>query len=126
MTLFVKYYYNNFSDHLNKIYTVVTTVSLEIQDLNVRLTNIEKQNNQHKPEASAMDISNMQRSFPFQTINEVITFEERLSQNADEYNKFVRLIYLFECKFHRNRTIEIILLYYYYNYIIISYIKLYY
>jgi len=77
-----------FSEHLKKIYVTLTGVSLGIQDLNVCL--IEKQNNQHKPEA--LDISNMQRSFPLKTINEVIAFENNLSQNADAYNKFVNLI----------------------------------
>jgi len=54
------------------------------------LKEIEKQNNQHKPEA--LDISNMQQSFPLKIINEVIAFENYLSQNVDEYSKFVSLI----------------------------------
>ncbi|XP_026827121.1 uncharacterized protein LOC105277942 isoform X3 [Ooceraea biroi] len=83
--------FDKMEDHFKKLYTAVTTVSLEIQDLNVRLTNIEKQNNQHKPEVSGMDISNMRRSFPFQSIDEVIAFENS-SQITDEYNKFVLYI----------------------------------
>jgi len=38
-----------------------------------------------------LDTLNMQRSFPFQSIDEVTAFENSLSQNADEYNKFVSL-----------------------------------
>lgn len=83
---------SNFSDHFQKIYTAVTTVLLGIQDLNVRLKKVEKQNNLHKLKTLALDISNMQRSLSLKTINEVLAFENSLSQNADEYNKFVSLI----------------------------------
>ncbi|KMQ86067.1 coiled-coil domain-containing protein 65 [Lasius niger] len=79
-------------DHFKKMYTAITTVTLGIQDLNVRLTNIEKQNNQHKSKASATDTSNIQQSFPFKNINEVTAFENRLSQSVDEYNEFVLYI----------------------------------
>lgn len=67
-------------------YTAITTVTLGIQDLNVRLTNIEKQNNQHKSKVSATDTSNIQQSL-LKNINEVTAFENRLSRNVDEYNK---------------------------------------
>lgn len=69
----------------------VTKISLGIQDLNVRLTNIEKQN-QGKPEAAALDISNVQRFLPLKSINDVTAFENYLSENEDEYNNFVSLI----------------------------------
>lgn len=63
-----------------------------MQDLNVHLTNIEKQNNQQKSKASVTDTSNIQQSFPFKNINEVTAFENHLSESVDEYNKFVSLI----------------------------------
>jgi hypothetical protein len=60
-----------------------------VQDLNANLTALEKQINQHKTQEPALDTSNMQRSLPFKSINEVVSFENSLSQNAEEYNKFV-------------------------------------
>lgn len=84
----------NFLNYFKKVYTVIITVSLELQELNIRLTNIEKENNQRKPEASDKDVLNMQQLFPFQDINKVTAFENQLSQNVDEYNKFVSLILL--------------------------------
>ncbi|CAL1671795.1 unnamed protein product [Lasius platythorax] len=84
--------FEKIEDHFKKIYTALTTVTLGIQDLNVRLTNMEKQNNQHKTKASVTDTLNIQQSFPFKNINEVTAFEDRLSQSEDEYNKFVLYI----------------------------------
>ncbi|XP_029155723.1 uncharacterized protein LOC114942157 [Nylanderia fulva] len=78
--------------HFKNIYTAITTVTLGIQDLNVHLTNIEKQNNQHKSKASVTDTSNIHQFFPFKNINEVTAFENRLSENVDEYNKFMLYI----------------------------------
>lgn len=100
----------NFLDNFEKICTAITTISLNIQAIDTRLKNMETQHNQHKSKASAMDTSNIQRSFPFKSINEVIAFENSLSENTDEYNKFVSLIKLFKCRFYLNRIIEIILL----------------
>ncbi|XP_050452426.1 uncharacterized protein LOC126852014 isoform X1 [Cataglyphis hispanica] len=97
-------------DNFEKICTAITTISLNIQAIDTRLKNMETQHNQHKSKASAMDTSNIQRSFPFKSINEVIAFENSLSENTDEYNKFVNLIKLFKCRFYLNRIIEIILL----------------
>lgn len=93
----------NFLDNFEKICTTITTISLDIQAIDTRLKNIETQHNQHKSKASAGDTSNIQKSFPFKSINEVIAFEKNLSENADEYNKFVSLIKLFKCKFYLNR-----------------------
>ncbi|XP_053989849.1 uncharacterized protein LOC128888104 [Hylaeus anthracinus] len=39
-----------------------------------------------------MDTSNIQKSFPFKTINEIIAFEHNLSENTDEYNKYIQYI----------------------------------
>nr|XP_034194208.1 uncharacterized protein LOC117610679 isoform X2 [Osmia lignaria]XP_034194210.1 uncharacterized protein LOC117610679 isoform X2 [Osmia lignaria] len=79
-------------DNFEKIYTAITTISLNIQDIDTRLKNMETQHNQHKSKASAMDTSNIQKSFPFKNINEVIAFENSLSENTDEYNKFMLYI----------------------------------
>jgi len=59
--------------------------------LNASLIALEKQINQNKIQEPVLDTLNMQRSFPFQSIDEVTAFENNLSQNADEYNKFVSL-----------------------------------
>jgi hypothetical protein len=61
-------------------------MSLQMKDLNANLKALEKQ---HRTQEPALDTSNMQRSLPLKSINEVMTFENSLSQNADEYNKFV-------------------------------------
>lgn len=80
-------YIIHFSDHFERIYAVITTLSLTIQDLSAHLTAMEKQVNH--PIRHTLDIADMQRSFPLKSIDEVIAFENCLSQNADEYNKFV-------------------------------------
>ncbi|XP_071574986.1 uncharacterized protein [Temnothorax nylanderi] len=80
-------------EHFQKVYTALATVSVRIQDLEARLKEVEKQINQHKPEAPAdLDILNMQQSLPLKSIDEITAFENRLSQNADEYNKFMLCI----------------------------------
>ncbi|XP_070159404.1 uncharacterized protein [Polyergus mexicanus] len=79
-------------DNFEKICTAITTISLDIQTIDIRLKNIETQHNQHKSKDSARDTSNIQKSFPFKSINEIIAFEKNLSENADEYNKFMLYI----------------------------------
>jgi len=62
--------------------------------LNANLIALEKQVNQNKIQEPVLDTLNMQRSFLVQSIDEVTSFENSLSQNADEYNKFVHLLNL--------------------------------
>ncbi|XP_024877111.1 uncharacterized protein LOC112457967 [Temnothorax curvispinosus] len=84
---------NKMEENFQRVYTALANVSVRIQDLEARLKEVEKQINQHKPEAPAdLDILNMQQSLPLKSIDEVTAFENRLSQNADEYNKFMLCI----------------------------------
>lgn len=79
-------YIIHFSDHFERIYAVITTLSLTIQDLSAHLTAMEKQVNHP---IRHFGYRRYAAIFPLKSIDEVIAFENCLSQNADEYNKFV-------------------------------------
>ncbi|XP_011883111.1 PREDICTED: uncharacterized protein LOC105570488, partial [Vollenhovia emeryi] len=88
-------------DHFNRIYEVLTSLSQTVKELKTGLLAVEKKINMTR-DPPALDVTNMERSFPLQTIDDVKAFEKNLTENVEEYNKFVSY-----CKQLRGRIKDI-------------------
>ncbi|XP_011858691.1 PREDICTED: uncharacterized protein LOC105556217 [Vollenhovia emeryi] len=75
-------------DHFNRIYEVLTSLSQTVKELKTGLLAVEIKINKTR-DPPALDVTNMERSFPLQTIDDVKAFEKNLTENVEEYNKFV-------------------------------------
>ena len=83
----------NFSAHFEVTYVTLTELSQQIKELNKRSAAVEKKvNRTTSGDPPILDVSNMQHSLPLKTTDDVKALERNLSENLEEYNKFVNSI----------------------------------
>lgn len=67
---------------------MITFLSQTVKEVKTVLLAVEKKMKK-TPDAPALDVTNMERSLPLKTIDDVKAFENNLTENVEEYNKFV-------------------------------------